>query len=69
MLSLKKQCEGENITQLRTTQAYTKLETSKWEGARRKFTRDKFVQKHADAHIELEEYGEVVTDQRRVTLF
>lgn len=69
VLALKKQCEGENITQLRTTQAYTKLETAKWEGAKRDFTWDKFVQKHADAHSELEEYGEIVSEQRKVTVF
>ena len=47
-------------------EAYATLESLHYEGERRGFTFEKFVEKHNEAYLELERYGEPVLETKKV---
>jgi hypothetical protein len=46
-------------------EAYATLESLHYEGERRGFTFEKFVEKHNEACLELERYGEPVLETKK----
>jgi len=61
--------EGESYRNRNLEDAYTTLEALHYEGERRGFTFEKFVEKHNEAYLELERYGEPVLESKKVRDF
>jgi len=65
-LSLTAHFEGESYRNRNVEEAYATLESLHYEGERRGFTFEKFVEKHNGAYLELERYGEPVLATKKV---
>jgi hypothetical protein len=65
-LSLTAHFEGESYRNRNVEEAYATLESLHYEGERRGFTFEKFVEKHNKAYLELERYGEPVLETKKV---
>lgn len=68
-LSLKAHFEGESYRNRNVEEAYSTLEGLHYEGERRGFTFEKFVEKHNEAYLELERYDEPVLESKKVRDF
>ena len=64
-LSLTAHFEGESYCNRNVEEAYATLESLHYEGERRGFTFEKFVEKHNGAYLELERYGEPVLETKK----
>jgi hypothetical protein len=65
-LSLTAHFEGESYSNRNVEEAYATIESLHYEGERRGFTFEKFVEKHNKAYLELERYGEPVLATKKV---
>lgn len=68
-LALKQQAEGQAAKLARKTKAYATLEQSAYRGPRRGYTFDSYVAAHQEAHNELMDLEEPVSESRKVTSF
>jgi len=68
-LSLVAHFEGESYRNRNLEDAYVTLEALHYEGERRGFTFEKFVEKHNEAYLELERYGEPILESKKVRDF
>jgi hypothetical protein len=68
-LALKSQAEGQAAKLNRKTKAYAQIEQSVYRGPRRGFTFDSYVSLHQEAHNELLDLGEPVSESKKVTSF
>jgi len=58
--------EGESYHNRNVEDAYATLDALHYEGERKGFTFEKFVEKHNEAYLELERYGEPALDTKKV---
>jgi hypothetical protein len=57
------------IFEIEMKEAYSALECIHYEGERKGFTFEKFVEKHNEAFLELSQYGEPVLESKKVRDF
>mmetsp|Transcript_680 Transcript_680/g.982 ORF Transcript_680/g.982 Transcript_680/m.982 type:complete len:243 (-) Transcript_680:729-1457(-) len=69
ILALKRQCEGTSAVQTRKSLAYAKISSARYNGQKRGFTFDTYVQIHQSAHNTLAELNEPVPETKKVTGF
>jgi hypothetical protein len=69
VLALKSQAEGQAAKLNRKTKAYAALDQSVYRGPRRGFTFDSYVALHQEAHNELLDLDEPVSESKKVTSF
>ena len=69
ILALKRQCEGTSAVQTRKSLAYAKISSARYNGQKRGFTFDTYVQIHPSAHNTLAELNEPVPETKKVTDF
>ena len=69
VLALKRQCEGTSAVQTRKSLAYAKISSARYNGQKRGFTFDTYVQIHQSAHNTLAELNEPVPETKKVTDF
>jgi hypothetical protein len=69
VLALRQQAEGDAATLTRKEQAYNIIQTTRFDGPRRNFTFSNYVEKHSNAHAELFECHEEMSESRKVSLF
>lgn len=68
-LSMVSHFEGESYRNRNVEDAYAALEALHYEGERKGFTFEKFVEKHNEAYLELERYNEPVLEAKKVRDF
>ena len=69
ILALNRQCEGTSAVQTRKSLAYAKISSARYNGQKRGFTFDTYVQIHQSAHKALAELNEPVPETKKVTDF
>ena len=69
VLALKSQAEGLTAKLMRKTKAYSSIEQSVYRGPRRGFNFDSYVSLHQEAHNELLDLEEPVSESKKVTDF
>jgi hypothetical protein len=69
ILTLKLQCEGTSAIQTRKASAYAKIAVAKYNGQKRNFTFDQYVQIHQSAYNTLADLDEAVPETKKVTDF
>jgi hypothetical protein len=68
-LALVNHFEGDSFRNRNVEEAYSALERIHYEGERKGFTFEKFVEKHNEAFLELSRYGEPVLESKKVRDF
>jgi hypothetical protein len=68
-LTLRWQCEGTLAVQSRKAAAYAKIATARYNGQRRTFTFDNYVEIHQGARNTLLDLNEPVPETKKVTDF
>ena len=64
------QAEGESSKKIRMSAAYHEISAARYRGgATRHFSLDDFITKHADAHAELQDLKEVISETKKVEDF
>ena len=66
---MKAHFEGEGFRNRNVEDAYTALEHLSYEGEKRGFTFEKFVEKHMDCYLELARFNEPVLETKKVRDF
>lgn len=61
--------EGTTQISKARAQAYEEIRTAEYHGERRNFTFENYVHRHTKAHKTLEEYGEIISEQKKVSDF
>jgi hypothetical protein len=69
VLTLRRQCEGTSAVQSRKAAAYAKIATARYNGQRRTFTFDNYVEIHQGARNTLLDLNEPVPETKKVTDF
>jgi hypothetical protein len=69
VLALKCQCEGTSAIQSRKAAAYAKIASARYNGHKKTFTFDNYVEMHQNAHNTLSELDEPVPETKKVTDF
>ena len=63
------QAEGDSSRKIRSSAAYHEISAARYRGPTRNFTLDNYITKHADAHAELLDLGEVISESKKVDDF
>jgi len=66
MLALKAHCEGDSFQKRNIEDAYSILDSLSYEGEKRGFTFEKFVQRQMECYQELEHFNEPVLENKKV---
>mmetsp|Transcript_687 Transcript_687/g.1003 ORF Transcript_687/g.1003 Transcript_687/m.1003 type:complete len:475 (+) Transcript_687:126-1550(+) len=69
VLTLKRQCEGTSAIQTRKAAAYARIASARYNGQKRGFTFDTYVELHQTAYNTLSELNEAVPETKKVTDF
>jgi hypothetical protein len=69
VLALRRQCEGTSAVQSRKAAAYAKIATARYNGQKRTFTFDNYVEVHQGAHNTLLDLNEPGSETKKVTDF
>jgi hypothetical protein len=69
VLTLKRQCEGISVIQTRKAAAYARIASARFNGQKRGFTFDTYVELHQTAYNTLSELNEAVPETKKVTDF
>jgi hypothetical protein len=69
VLSLRRQCEGTSAIQSRKAAAYAKIAVAKYNGQKRNYSFDQYVETHQEAYNTLADLDETVPETKKVTDF
>ena len=69
IIALCAQADGTNMTKLSISAAYYEIAVARYRGTSRNFTLDDYIGKHSDAHAELLDLKEVISESRKVDDF